>query len=299
MKKPPKEISLTIVILNYNTEKLLEQCLVSLSNHANYQVIVVDNASTDGSVTMVEREFPWVEIIKNQSNCGYTRGNNSARAMAKGKYVLFLNSDTKVYKNTLETMVEFMDDHSDVGISTCLTLLPDGNLYYACHRGFPTPWNSLCYFMGLAKLFPKIKLFSGYTATYLSTDKIHEIDACSGTFLLIRHELLDKINWFDEDYFSYGEDLEMCYRVKELGFKVMFIPTVKIMHYWGASSGLKSTSKEVAVKDLENTKRWNKARYAAMKIFYDKHYRKRYPEFFRWLSFATIGLFSYLRKNKD
>jgi hypothetical protein len=127
----------------------------------------------------------------------------------------------------------------------------------------------------------------------------HPIDACSGTFLLTRRRLLEKIGWFDEDYFSYGEDLEMCYRVKELGYKVMFNPDVKIIHYWGATSGLKSTSKKIAFQDEENKNRWNLARYEAMKIFYDKHYREQYSELFRWVVFRGIDVMNKLRKGKD
>lgn len=281
---------LSIVILNHNTQALLEQCLKSLPRHSDYQVIVVDNASKDGSVAMVEKKFPWVEIIKNKTNCGFTRGNNAARKATKGEYILFLNSDTEVYEGTLETMVEFMDSHPDAGISTCLVELPDGKLYYACHRGFPTVWNSLLYFLGLP---------SNYRGSFWPLDKVHEIDACSGTFLLIRKKLLDQIGWFDEDYFAYGEDIEMCYRVKELGCKVYFIPTVKIMHYWGASSGLKSTSQAVTKAGLENQVKWNKARYDAMRIFYDKHYRKHYPQLFRAIILGGISLANYLRRGRD
>ncbi|MCL4397614.1 glycosyltransferase family 2 protein [Patescibacteria group bacterium] len=299
MKKLPAKVKLSIIILNYNTEALLRQCLASIPSRPDYQVIVIDNASTDNSVIMVQKEFPEVELIKNKENCGFTRGNNCAREKAKGEYVLFLNSDTQVYPGTLERMVQFMDYTLDAGISTCLTLLPNGGQYYASHRGFPTPWNSLAYFTGLAKLFPKSKMFSGYTATYLPLDKVHEVDAVSGTFLLIRKKLLDKIGWFDEDYFSYGEDIEMCYRVKELGYKVYFVPDVKIMHYWGASSGLKSTSKSVAKVDPDNQARWNQARYDAMRIFYDKHYRKKYPELFRSAVLGGIGLVNYLRRGRD
>lgn len=298
MKKPPR-VKLSIVILNYNTARLLAQCLRSLPREEGYQTIVVDNASTDDSVAMVKKEFGWVEIIQNATNCGFTRGNNAARSAAVGEFVLFLNSDTEVHPGTLQRMVRFMEETPGAGISTCLTLLPNGEVYYACHRGFPTPWNSLSYFLGLAKLFPKSKLFAGYTATYLPIDKIHEIDACSGTFLLVRRDLLDRIGWFDEDYFSYGEDIEMCYRIKELGYKVMFVPDVTILHHWGASSGLKSTSKAVSTSQSENREKWNRARYEAMRIFYDKHYRSRYPGAFRLVVLSAIKMANYLRRGRD
>lgn len=286
MKKPPERPKLSVVILNYNTRDLLRQCLASLNYDC--QIIVVDNNSTDKSIGMVKREFPRVEVLAREVNDGYTRGNNAARRLAMGEFVLFLNSDTKAFKDTIETMVDFMVRDSTIGVATCRTELPNGQLYYASHRGFPTPLNSLLYFLGLP---------SSYYPKYQNV--VHEIDACSGTFLLIRKTILDKINWFDEDYFSYGEDIEMCYRVKELGYKVMFNPEVKLIHYWGATSGLKSTSKEVAYQDEENKKRWNKARYDAMKIFYDKHYRQKYSELFRLIVFLGIGLANKLRRGKD
>lgn len=281
--KAPK---LSIIILNHNTRTLLHQCLGSI--HGDYQIIVVDNNSSDGSVDMIKKEFPQVEVLARDVNDGFTRGNNAARKLAKGEYVLFLNSDTKAFPDTLKVMLDFMDSDKNIGISTCLTELPNGKLYYACHRGFPTPLNSLLYFLGLP---------SSYYPKYQNI--IHEIDACSGTFLLVRRALLVEINWFDEDYFSYGEDLEMCFRVKELGYKVMFNPTVKLIHYWGASSGLKSTSKNLVTVDEENKNKWNTARYQAMKIFYDKHYREQYSELFRWVVFKGIEIANRLRKNKD
>lgn len=298
MKKQPK-IKLSIVIVNFNTRDLLAKCLLSLPRCDVFKIIVVDNASTDGSAAMVRKDFPKVTLLASRTNDGYAKNNNKARKVAEGEYVLFLNSDTEVYSGTGEAMADYMDRNSEVGIATCLTILPDGSLYYACHRGFPTLWNSLCYFLGLARMFPKVKLFAGYTATYLPIDKIHEIDACSGTFLMIRKNLLDEVGWFDEDYFAFGEDIEMCYRVKELGYKVMFNPTVSILHHWGASSGLKSTSKMVTTARLENSQRWNWARYQAMKLFYNKHYRRKYPELVHGLVFFAIGLAGRLRGGRD
>ncbi|MDO8515459.1 MAG: glycosyltransferase family 2 protein [bacterium] len=268
---------LSIIIVNFNTRELLRQCLKSIVYPC--QIIVVDNNSSDKSVEMVKKEFPKVEVLARTVNEGYVRNNNAARKLAKGEYVLFLNSDTKAFPETLKTMVEFMDSDKTIGISTCLTELPNGKLYYACHRGFPTPLNSLLYFLGLP---------SSYYPKYQNI--IHEIDACSGTFLLIQKRLLDLIGWFDEDYFSYGEDLEMCYRVKELGYKVMFNPNVKLIHYWRAST---------SSADQKTQTIWKTARYNAMKIFYDKHYRLQYSEFFRLIVFFGIDFANKLRKNKD
>ncbi len=277
---------LSIIILNRNTKDLLKQCLESLPE--NYQVIVVDNASTDDSVAMVKKNFPKTELILNEENIGFTRGNNAARNTVAGKYILFLNSDTKVFPNTIETMLALMESDDKIGIATCAVDLPSGKPYYASHRGFPTPLNSLLYFVGLpSSYYPKYQ------------PKIHEIDACSGAFLLIRHDILNQVNWFDEDFFAYGEDLDICFKVKQLGYKVVFNPHIKIIHYWGASSGLKSTSKNVTTAENNNSNRWNDARYQAMKIFYDKHYRQKYTEFFRWFIFNAIDAANYLRRGKD
>lgn len=296
---PKNKIKLSIIVLNRDTAELLRQCLLSLPKRPDFQIIVVDNGSTDESVAMVERDFPWVELVVSSKSLGYGAGNNLARGKATGEYILFLNSDTEAFPRTIETMVGFMDSDKEIGISTCLTVLPNGKLYYACHRGFPTPWNAFCYLTGLSKIFPKSKLFSGYTLSYLPFDTIHEIDACSGTFLLTRKTLLDKIGWFDKDYYAYGEDIEMCYQVKKLGYKVMFNPTVKILHYWGASSGLKSTSKEVTKASGETQTQWNAARYEAMKIFYDKHYQGKPAKLFRLFIFLAIDAAGYLRRGKD
>lgn len=282
---------LSIIILNHNTVELLQQCLESIPK--GHQIIVVDNASTDGSVGMVKRDFPQVELIKSKVNLGYTKGNNLARKIATGEYILFLNSDTKMFPDTLPEMLKLMDSDPKIGIATPLVSLPNGALYYGCHRGFPSPISSLFYFVGLAKIFPKSKFFSGYTATYLPLDKIHEIDACSGTFLLTRRSLLDQINWFDESYFAYGEDLQMCFDVKKLGYKVVFDPNAKLIHYWGASSGLTKLSK------VAPSQKWSQARYDAMKTFYDKNYRKTYPSFVRSLIFFAINLMSKTRKFSD
>lgn len=294
MKKLQKNPKVSIVILNHNTATLLKQCLSSIPKDQGYQIIVVDNDSFDTSVSMIKREFSGVEIVERKVNDGYTRGNNAARPYVKGEYVLFLNSDTKILGNALDIIYKYMHSHTNVGICTSLVELPTGDLYYACHRGFPTPWNSFCHFFGLSKLFPKSKLFSGYSATYLPLNNIHEIESCSGTFLMIRKELLDKIGWFDEDYYSFGEDIEMCFRVKALGYKVIFNPEGKIIHYWGASHGMKKSSQEVTTATREIKRIWANARFEAMKIFYDKHYRNSYPGAIRSLIMLGIDFQRFL-----
>lgn len=297
-------ISLSIIILSYNTKELTKECLQSLLISAgvnrkspqgcSLEIIVVDNASSDGSVEMVREEFKDVKLIANKENLGYTRGNNKGVKETRGRYILFLNTDTVVYPETLETMIEFMDRHKDAGAATCRVELPNGKLDDSCHRGFPTPWRSFCHFSGLSTLFPKLAWFSGYSMSYKDLNKIHEIDSCSGAFIIVRHEAGEKINWWDEDFFWYGDDLDFCYRLKEKGWRVYFVPTVKILHYKGVSGGIKSISKHLTQATRETRLRVTNARFEAMKIFYKKHYFNKYPKLITWLVMQGINLKHWL-----
>ena len=293
------KIDLSVVILNYNTQALLKDCLESIekSQLKKYQIeiIVVDNASTDQSVTMVKKEFKKVKLIQSQKNVGFSAGNNLAVSEISGRLVLFLNPDTKVMADTFVTMIEYLDQNPQAGIVTCRVELPDGRLDYPCHRGFPTPLNAFIYFSGLVKLFPQNKFFGGYTLSYLSLDQVHEIDACSGAFLLIRKDLGQKLDWWDEDYFWYGDDLDFCYRVKKNGFKVMFVPKTKIIHYRGAASGIIKHSQKVTTADKRTKINSMKASTQAMLIFYQKHYRRKYSTLVFWLVLKGIKLLEIFR----
>lgn len=291
MKKQP---DLSIIILNYNTKDLLRDCLRSIDraekNNLKFEIIVVDNVSTDGSSKMVANEFSWVKLIGSHKNLGFAKGNNLGVPEALGKYVLFLNPDTIVFPKTLSGMVEFMEKHPQAGVSTCKIELPNKRLDEACHRGFPTPWNAFCHFSGLEKLFPKTKLFAGYYLGWFPLNKVHKIDACVGAFLLVRREVGEKIEWWDEDYFLYGEDLDFCYRVKEKGWEVYYVPKYKIIHYKGASSGIKKQSKSLTTASKETKIRSARASTQAMRIFYQKHYQTKYPKFLTRLVMKGIDL---------
>lgn len=296
------KIDLSIIILNYNTKDLLRDCLRSVSKakadgFAN-EIIVVDNASTDGSTKMVKKEFPAVKLIASQKNLGFAAGNNLATPQACGRYFLFLNPDTVVLSTTIPTMIKFMNQHPEAGAATCRVELPSGKLDDACHRGFPTPWNALCHFSGLEKIFPKIKLFSGYYLSYLSLDKTHEIDSGVGAFLMVRRQAGEKIGWWDEDYFWYGDDLDFCYRIKNSGWKIFYVPKVKIIHYKGASSGIKKDSQKISTATQETRLRSVKASTEVMRIFYQKHYRQQYPRIVGWLVLKGIDLMEKIRVAK-
>lgn len=281
-------MKLSIVIVNYNTKKLLIDCLSSLFNgyrrqfnQKSFEVIVVDNDSHDGSVAMLKKEFPDTHIVSKKVNIGFSKANNLAISQAKGDYLLFLNPDTIVYRKTLTRLTKYLLQHEEVGIVTCKVILPNGRLDDASHRGFPTPWRALTHFTGLGSFFPYSTFFNGYHLGYRHLEKIHEIDACVGAFMMIKRKVGEKVGWFDEDYFWYGEDLDLCFKVKSAGFKVMFIPDVSIMHYKGAASGIKKHSQKMSAADYNTRRQATKARFDVMRIFYTKHYLHTYP---RWLT---------------
>lgn len=294
-----EKIDLSIIILNYNTRELLRQCLVSVqksdTSGFSCETIVVDNASTDGSAGMVKEEFPWVKLLVSKKNLGFAAGNNLGIPTSSGKYILFLNPDTILSKDTLLSMHQYMDNYPGVGAATCRVELGNGKLDEACHRGFPTPWRAFCHFSGLEKLFPKSRIFAGYILGYISLDKIHEIDSGTGAFLFVRRKAGEEANWWDEDYYWYGEDLDFCYRLKQKGWKVMFVPKTKILHHKGAASGIKKHSREVTTATRETKIKATKASTEVMRIFFKKHYQERYSPFIYWLVMRGIDLLEKFR----
>lgn len=294
-------IDLSIIIVSYNTKEFLQDLLNFLDvaiekSRRLFEVIVVDNASSDHSFLMVQKEFPHVKLIKNKENLGFSKANNIGIKKAKGEYILFLNPDTIVNREALETMISFMDSHQNTGVATCKVVLSDGKIDDASHRGFPTPWNAFVYFSGISKLFPKTKLFGGYNQGWANFDSIHEIDACAGAFMIVRREAGEQIGWWDEDYFFYGEDLDFCYRLKKKGWKIFYVPTVSIFHHKGVSGGIKEISKNITTASKETKIRATNARFDAMKIFYNKHYKKKYPNFLTNLVMCAINFRQFITR---
>lgn len=289
-----KQKDLSIIIVNYNACDFLRECLESLHSNISaeitYEIIVVDNASSDASADMVAKEFPNVTLIASKENLGFSKGNNAGVKKASGRYVLFLNPDTVMEKNTIETMIRFMDVTPRCGASTCLLRLENGSLDDGAHRGFPTPWNSFCYFSGLAKVFPRSTFLNGYNLGWKDIDKRHEIEALVGAFMLVRREAGEDVRWWDEDYFFYGEDLDFCYNLKQKNWKIYFIPDVEILHYKGVSGGIKKHTEKITTASKETKIRATQERFRAMKLFYQKHYMKKYPTIVTWFVFQAIDI---------
>lgn len=288
---------LTIIILSFNVKELLLNCLKSLYTNKTeadkWQIIVVDNNSSDYSLDVAKKYFPDIEAIQTGKNLGFSGGNNHAVPYIKSDYVLFLNPDTEVVNDVVQRSLEFIKSDSNIGALNCRVELPDGTLDYSCHRGFPTPWNSFCYFSGLSKIFPKSKFFAGYTATYLDISKTHQMDCGNGAFMMLPKKVGDQVKWWDTDYFWNGEDIEFFYRIKKAGYKVYYFAQGKIIHYAGSSSGLK---KSATVKVDKHTKiRSAKYGIKAMRIFYMKHYFTKYPYGIRHFILLGITLLEWYR----
>lgn len=279
MKKP---IELSVVIVSYNTRELLRQCLRSLGKKPNWEIIVVDNGSADGS----REEAKKYKAIFNAQNLGFAKANNQGIKIAKGKYILLLNSDTEASPDAVAAMVQFMDEHNDAGAATCKVILPDGTPDPACHRGFPTPWAAFTYFAGLEKLFPKSELFGQYHQGYKDRNTVHEIDSPSGAFFLVRRKVIDDVGMLDEHYFMYAEDLDWAYRIKVAGWKIYYNPAVSILH--------KKKQSGRAHEDESRRVQTEKYFYQTMKLFYEKHYAKRYGWFMTQLVLLGIKLRSFL-----
>lgn len=256
----------SIIIVNYNTRQLTMDCLASVYESLTsfqYEIIVVDNASHDGSVEAIRGGYPDVRLIANRDNTGFAVANNQGMDIAKGRYILLLNSDTVVQTDTLEVMIGFMDHHPEMGASGCKVILPEGTLDKACKRGFPTPSASFYYAFGISRMFPDRPKFNQYQLGHLSPDDEYPVDCLVGAFMLVRRETIDQVGGLDETFFMYGEDIDWCYRIKEAGWGIYYYPRTYIVHYKGASARRKP------MKIIYEFHR-------AMWVFHRKHYAKRY-----------------------
>lgn len=287
---------LSIIVLSFNTKDLLRNCLLSLEKvkeELSFEVIVVDNASLDNSAKMVKKEFPRFKVVENKKNLGFAAGNNSAREYCQGEYILFLNSDTIVNKNVLKKTVRYMDKHKKVGALSCKLVLANGQMDKDARRSFPTPWVSLTHLvLRLDKLFPTSPLFARYWYGYISENRIHEVDVIQGAYFLSRKKILDKLNWFDEDYFLDGEDVDLCWRIWQLGFKILYYPKVYILHLKGASKGKKDSKRKIA---LRSKLKFRMAGVNSMEIFYRKRLWDEYPFALNILVLTGIKILKLIR----
>lgn len=284
---------LSVIILSYNTSELTKRCTSSLLKNLRnipkltFEIIIVDNASKDGSVKMLKElknSNSEIQLILKNSNLGFAKANNIALKIAKGRYILYFNSDVISENVNYGELISYLDKYDDKAGLTVNLMLSNGKIDPASHRGFPTVWNSFCYMSGLEKLTRNVpfinKYLGGYHRVELNLSDEHEIDSPSGAFFLIKKKILDRLKGFDESFFFYGEDIDLAYRINMLGYKIIYYPKYNVLHL-KSSSGLKK-------KDSKMRNVTRDYFYDAMKIFYRKHYEKFYPGFFNRLIYYSI-----------
>lgn len=278
---------LSVIILNYNTKELLEDCLNSVKAHMDevpMEVIVSDNSSDDGSPEMIKKKFPWVKYTEGP-NEGFSKGNNRARPMVEGKMVLFLNPDTIVHKDVFAKTVRYLKEHPDVGAVTCKLVLQNGQMDKDIRRRFPTPWVS---FQRLVLGMDKYFYYDN-----IPQDATHEVEAIQGAFFLTWKSILDKVGWFDEGYFFDGEDLDLCYQIHKAGYKLIFYPETTVTHLKGVTKG--KVKKWRHKLTPQQRKRIRLAGVASMERFFKKNLWKKYPIWFDYFVVIGINLFKVVR----
>jgi O-antigen biosynthesis protein len=269
---------ISVVVVSYNVKSYLESALSSIRTALaglTSEVFVVDNASIDGSAAMVRSLFPEVRLVANPTNVGFARANNQALAQASGRAVCLINPDTLVREDTLRTCLAHLRAHPDIGAVGCKILNPDGTLQLACRRSFPTPWVAFTKIAGLAALFPKSRTFGRYNLTYLDPDAEADVEAISGSFMMVRREAVGAAGLLDESFFLYGEDLDWCYRIHRRGWRIVYLPSTQIVHYKGRSA-------REAPFDT------SRVFYDAMHLFVKKHFRRGWSFLPMWFLRAGI-----------
>jgi GT2 family glycosyltransferase len=271
------QLRLSVVIVNYNVKYFLEQCLYSVFKALRdipSEVFVVDNNSVDGSVALIREKFPQVRLIQNTENTGFSSANNQALRLASGEYVLLLNPDTVVQEDTFQRMLQFMDAHPDAGAAGIKMLDGKGNFLPESKRGLPTPMVAFYKIFGLSKLFPNSKRFGHYHLSYLDKNSTHPVDVLSGAFMFIRKSALDKAGLLDEDFFMYGEDIDLSYRLTKAGYRNYYFAGSSIIHYKGESTKKGSVN-------------YVRMFYRAMAVFARKHFSR--ARLFIFFIYAAIS----------
>jgi len=280
--------SCSIIIVAYNSCDFIPACLKSVRDACegiDSQIIVLDNGSVEPILPEIKDFFPEVEWLDSKENLGFGKGCNLAEKRATKPYLFFINPDTVVSRDSFTKVLDFMEEHPESGTVGCRILNEDGSLQWACRRSFPTIVSAVSKTIGLAALFPKNKTLASYNMTYADPDEVTEVDAISGSFFCMRRDLYEKLGGFDEDFFMYGEDLDLCFRAKVEGCKNYYTPSTNILHFKGQSC---------------RTRRWDSYLdfYKAMLIFVKKHKDLYFvPNFlvsFGIMFAAFVGMFSRL-----
>jgi GT2 family glycosyltransferase len=268
-----------VAIVTYNSATVLPRCLASLRGQApgvRVTTVVVDNGSRDDTVALVRERFPEVRLIEAPRNGGFSYGTNLALAAlglldradnlpaAPLDYVLFLNPDTELPPDTLRPLCALLAQRPEIGAVSPLLVRADSTPDWACHRGFPTPWNALCHVLGLDRRWPRMRVFGGYNLSYRPLDRAGPVDAIAGAFMLVRADAARTVGRWDEAYFAYGEDIDYCLRLRRAGWRTWYEPGIRVLHLKGAASSQRSLP---MLREF----------YRAMLVYYRKHHAPHDP----------------------
>lgn len=278
---------LSIVIVNWNTRDYLLAALESLELHApgcEHELLVVDNASGDASVSAVEERFPRVRVIANGHNLGYARGNNQGAATARGRYLLLLNPDVVIPEGVLDRALAIMDEEADIGALGARLVHPDGRVQQSV-RGFPAPLAVACEALGLSRLFPRSRVLASYRMPWFDYQKRSDVDQPMGTFLMIRREAWDRVGPFDERFPIFFNEVDWCLRARQAGFRIVYAPEVEIVHYGGASTA-----------QVAPAMAWESRR--GLLAFYRKHYRGPVNAPAYWLAAGASWLHAWVTSRR-
>ncbi|MCH8274442.1 MAG: glycosyltransferase family 2 protein [Armatimonadetes bacterium] len=279
------DFDLSITICSWNTRNDLRECLASLGkvrDEANFEVIVLDNASDDGSPDMVQHEYPWVHLMRRDENLGFGAGHNRAMREAGGALVMPLNSDTIVHEGAIRAIVKFMEEKPDVGVLGPKLLNPDGSLQYSCRR-FPTPMAALFRNTPLGRLFPNNRFSRDYLMQDWLHDEPRDVDWVSAAAVCIRRAVYEKIGGFDERFFMYMEDVDLCFRVWKAGYRVTYFPGAVITHAIGRSTDIAANK---MIRQFHHS----------MMLFYKKHHLPSMPLLLRPLAVGSAAVMLWLRR---
>ncbi len=283
--KPKAAHDIGIVIVNYNVRHFLIQCIQSIKNSRlsglSVEVWVVDNASVDGSVQLLQKDFPEINIIANEQNKGFSTANNQAIKNLDSTYTLLLNPDTILEEDTLKMCFDFMESKTETGALGVRMIDGSGKFLPESKRKVPDLWNSFCKLSFLSDVFPTSKLFSGYNLGYLPEHQTNEIEVLCGAFMFIRSSVLDEIGLLDEAFFMYGEDIDLSYRIIQAGHKIYYYPETSIIHYKGESTKKSSLN-------------YVRTFYGAMHIYVNKHYSKGNADIFSFLIKLAISFRAFM-----
>jgi GT2 family glycosyltransferase len=270
----------SVCIVTYHARDVLRDCLSSLYQNTRlpFEVIVVDNGSEDGVGEMLRQEYPQVCMIQNDHNTGYTFPMNQALKAGRGQFLMQLNPDTIILPDAVDHLVAFMQAHPEVGISGPKVLNRDHTLQKPCRRGDPRPWAVFTYFFGLSTLFPRSRLFGQYLVSYIDENATHPVAGVAGSCMLIRRQVVDQIGYLDERFFAYQEDADYCYRTRQAGWQVYYVPQSQIIHYGGLGGS--------RVEPYRSIYAWHRSYF----IYYQKHLAKDYFFLFNWIYYLAMIL---------